>query len=102
MHACMSIDGRRNGDGTMTIIFVPWVTLFCTLLATMSTAPSSKYEQDGEAAREIAKYLPFFPFKGIDRFYDIGGFLYEPAIFQKIVDIFAERYSEIGIDSIAG
>lgn len=68
----------------------------------MSTTPSSKYEQDGEAAREIAKYLPFFPFKGIDRFYDIGGFLYEPAVFQRIVDIFAERYAEIGIDSIAG
>jgi adenine phosphoribosyltransferase len=28
--------------------------------------------------------------------------LYEPAIFQKIVDIFVERYEAIGIDVIAG
>eukprot|EP00978_Attheya_sp_CCMP212_P015540 scaffold40038_cov40-Attheya_sp.AAC.2 len=69
-------------------------------LATKET--TSKYEQDGEAAREIAKYLPYFPFKGIPRFYDIGGFLYEPLVFQRIVDIFVARYEEIGIDSIAG
>ena len=60
------------------------------------------YEQDGPEAREIAQYLPYFPFKGIPRFYDIGGFLKEPSVFQKIVDIFVERYREIGIDSVAG
>ncbi len=53
-------------------------------------APSAvdKYTQDGEEAREIAKYLPYFPFKGIPRFYDIGGFLYNPHVFLQIVDIF--------------
>ena len=55
------------------------------------------YEQDGDEAREIAKYLPYYPFKGIPRFYDIGGFLAEPEIFQKIVDIFVARYSGGGI-----
>ena len=63
------------------------------------------YEQDGDEAREIAKYLPYYPFKGIPRFYDIGGFLAEPEIFQKIVDIFVARYSGGGdhaIDSVAG
>jgi adenine phosphoribosyltransferase len=50
----------------------------------------------------IHQYLPWFPFKGIPRFYDIGGFLYEPSIFQKVVDIFADRYREIGIDAVAG
>lgn len=64
--------------------------------------PGKTYEQDGEEAREIAKYLPYFPFKGIPRFYDIGGFLAEPEVFQKIVDIFVQRYEEIGIDSVAG
>jgi len=69
----------------------------------MSTTPSKKtYEQDGEEARSIAKYLPYFPFKGIPRFYDIGGFLAEPAVFQQIVDVLAARYVEIGIDSVAG
>lgn len=61
-----------------------------------------KYEQDGEEAREIAKHVPYFPFKGIPRFYDIGGFLAEPHVFQKIVNVFVDRYREIGIDSIAG
>mmetsp|Transcript_10741 Transcript_10741/g.21996 ORF Transcript_10741/g.21996 Transcript_10741/m.21996 type:complete len:238 (-) Transcript_10741:22-735(-) len=60
------------------------------------------YKQDGDEAREIAKYLPYFPFKGIPRFYDIGGFLEKPDVFQKIVDIFVSRYDEIGIDSVAG
>lgn len=64
--------------------------------------PESTYAQDGSAAREIAKYLPYFPFKGIPRFYDIGGFLAEPQVFQRIVNIFASRYAQIGIDSIAG
>eukprot|EP00429_Kryptoperidinium_foliaceum_P023922 CAMPEP_0176135370 /NCGR_PEP_ID=MMETSP0120_2-20121206/68668_1 /TAXON_ID=160619 /ORGANISM="Kryptoperidinium foliaceum, Strain CCMP 1326" /LENGTH=170 /DNA_ID=CAMNT_0017471069 /DNA_START=108 /DNA_END=617 /DNA_ORIENTATION=- len=66
------------------------------------TSVSSKYQQDGPEAKEIAQYLPYFPFKGIPRFYDIGGFLFEPEIFQKIVNIFADRYKEIGVDVIAG
>ena len=60
------------------------------------------YETDGPEAKEIARYLPYFPFKGIPRFYDIGGFLANPEVFQKIVDIFASRYDDIGIDSVAG
>ena len=66
------------------------------------TSLDLKYKQDGEEAKEIAKYLPYFPFKGIDRFYDIGGFLAEPKVFQKIVDIFVDRYEAIGIDCVAG
>ena len=68
----------------------------------MATSANKKYAQDGEEAKEIAKYLPYFPFKGIPRFYDIGCFLYEPTIFQKVVDIFVDRYREIGIDAVAG
>jgi hypothetical protein len=56
---------------------------------------SSKYIQDGEEAKEIAKVIPYFPFKGIPRFYDIGGFLSKPKVFARIVEIFAERYGEL-------
>ena len=75
-----------------------------TFTATTTTTANKKrvYLQDGPEAKEIAHHLPYFPFKGIPRFYDIGGFLYEPAIFQRIVDIFADRYREIGIDVVAG
>mmetsp|Transcript_34492 Transcript_34492/g.41266 ORF Transcript_34492/g.41266 Transcript_34492/m.41266 type:complete len:252 (-) Transcript_34492:257-1012(-) len=68
---------------------------------TMSSEKNT-YEQDGPEALEISQYLPYFPFKGIPRFYDIGGFLANPEVFQKIVDIFAARYADIGIDSVAG
>jgi adenine phosphoribosyltransferase len=68
----------------------------------MAGVISKKYQQDGPEAKEIAQYLPYFPFKGIPRFYDIGGFLYEPKIFEKIVDIFVERYAALEIDVICG
>ena len=41
-------------------------------------------------------------FKGIPRFYDIGGFLKNPEIFQLIVDIFVDRYKALEIDSVCG
>jgi len=66
------------------------------------SSEKNTYEQDGPEALEISQYLPYFPFKGIPRFYDIGDFLANPEIFQKIVDIFATRYADIGIDSVAG
>jgi len=58
------------------------------------------YEEDGPIAREIASVTPYYPFKGIDRFYDIGGFLKHPAVFQKAVDAIVERYRGQQIDSI--
>ncbi|CAN0261362.1 unnamed protein product, partial [Laminaria digitata] len=29
--------------------------------------------RDGPEAQRIARTIPYYPFKGIDRFYDIGG-----------------------------
>eukprot|EP00591_Stephanopyxis_turris_P005965 CAMPEP_0195516052 /NCGR_PEP_ID=MMETSP0794_2-20130614/6902_1 /TAXON_ID=515487 /ORGANISM="Stephanopyxis turris, Strain CCMP 815" /LENGTH=233 /DNA_ID=CAMNT_0040644565 /DNA_START=96 /DNA_END=797 /DNA_ORIENTATION=- len=60
------------------------------------------YLQDGPLARRIAETMPYFPFKGIPKFYDIGGFLSKPAVFQEIVDVFCRRYDNIGIDAVAG
>lgn len=60
------------------------------------------YKQDGDEAKEIAKYIFYYPYKGIDKFYDISDFLYTPHIFQKIINIFTKRYESIGIDMIAG
>ena len=67
-----------------------------------TAATAAPYEQDGPEARFLAQYLPYFPFKGIPRFYDIGGFLSEPTIFARIIDIFASRYATMDIDVIAG
>jgi adenine phosphoribosyltransferase len=60
------------------------------------------YQQDGEAAKRIAAVIPYYPFKGIPRFYDIQGFLQRPDIFQEVVDIFVARYKDKKIDSIGG
>ena len=46
--------------------------------------------------------MPYFPFKGIPRFYDISGFLSLPSTFQRIVDIFVSRYKGLEIDAVAG
>ena len=48
----------------------------------MATSSNKKYAQDGDEAKEIAQYLPYFPFKGIPRFYDIGAFLYGACVTQ--------------------
>ncbi|XRB04115.1 pribosyltran domain-containing protein [Pycnococcus provasolii] len=60
------------------------------------------YTQDGPLAREIAQVIPYFPFKGIPRFYDVGGLLASPTHFQKVVDIMAARYGDLKIDAIGG
>lgn len=60
------------------------------------------YTQDGPAARRIAAAIPYYPFKGIPRFYDINGFLQRPELFQEVIDIFAARYKELGVTSIGG
>lgn len=68
----------------------------------LEAATKGSYEQDGEAAKRIAAVIPYYPFKGIPRFYDITGFLTRPDIFQEVVDIFVERYRGKQIDSIGG
>jgi adenine phosphoribosyltransferase len=62
----------------------------------------AEYTQDGPVARRIAESIPYYRFKGIDRFYDINGFLTKPAVFQEVVDIFRARYEKLDVDSIGG
>jgi len=60
------------------------------------------YTPNGAVAKRIAAVTPYFPFKGIDRFYDIGGFMKDPEIFQLVIDVFVQRYQKLDIDSICG
>ena len=60
------------------------------------------YTQDGPVAQRIASVTPYFPFKGIDRFYDIGGFLKDPEAFALVVEVLVERYKDADIDSVCG
>ena len=63
---------------------------------------SFQYQQDGPEAQEIAAFIPHYPFHGVPRFYDISGMTHNPEIFQKCIDIFVRRYSELSIEFIAG
>lgn len=60
------------------------------------------YSPDGPVAQRIAAVVPYYPFKGIERFYDIGGFLKNPEIFHLVIDAFVSRYRKMEIDSIGG
>ena len=37
-------------------------------------------------------FVRYFPFKSIPRFYDIGGFMKHPDIFQKVIDAYVQKY----------
>lgn len=59
-------------------------------------------EQDGPIARRIADAIPYYPFHGVPRFYDISGMLQDPELFQLCIDVFARRYAALEVDCIAG
>ena len=64
-----------------------------------------KWKRRRKRERESAQcsHLSWFDsFKGIDRFYDIGGFLKNPDAFALVVEVLAERYRGVEFDSICG
>jgi len=69
--------------------------------AMTSTEPKT-YAQDGPEALRIASVIPYYPFHGVPRFYDISGMTHDPEAFQLCIDIFVQRYASLGIDAIAG
>jgi len=62
----------------------------------------SEYSRNGPVARRIASVTPYFPFKGIEKFYDIGGFLKDPEAFELVIDVLVKRYSRMKVDAICG
>lgn len=53
----------------------------------------TRQEEQDLRLEKICRVVPCVPFKGIDRFYDIGGLLKDPFAFQLAIDILLERYS---------
>lgn len=60
------------------------------------------FQQDGPDAQRIAAVIPYYPFHGVPRFYDISGMTHDPEAFQLCIDIFVRRYASLGVDAIAG
>ena len=72
-----------------------------SLMATAGTTRDA-YTPDGPVAKRIASVTPYFPFKGIPKFYDIGGFLKDPEAFSLVIEVLVERYKNENITSICG
>ncbi|CAE8633699.1 unnamed protein product, partial [Polarella glacialis] len=51
---------------------------------------------------EIAKVIPYFPYKKLDRFSDIGGILKHPKLFDAMCSVMAKRYRKLGATKILG
>jgi len=51
---------------------------------------------------ELAAVIPYFPYKKIDRFYDVQGILNHPELFQKACNAMADKYRAMGITKVAG
>ncbi|EKU22186.1 adenine phosphoribosyltransferase [Nannochloropsis gaditana CCMP526] len=68
-------------------------------MAGVNPATSQDYEED---KRKIAAVIPYYAFKGIDRFYDISGLLLSPALLRRTIEILVERYKGMAIDKIGG
>ncbi|MDC0367089.1 adenine phosphoribosyltransferase [bacterium] len=66
------------------------------------TASDDKQTSDKTRKKYIASVTPFFPFKGIDRFVDIQGFLKDPKAFRYVVELFVKRYENANVDCVVG
>jgi len=55
-----------------------------------------------KAKRQVVSATPHFPFKGIEKFYDIGGFLRKPDVFEDVIQLFLAHLRNVEIDSICG
>jgi len=73
-----------------------------TKAITAAGTKTVNYKQDGPEARRIASVIPYYPYHGVDKFYDITGMLKDPVAFQLCIDVFVKRYTDLNIDCIAG
>jgi len=59
-------------------------------------------QPDGPLAKEIAAVIPYFPFKKIERFYDIQGLLKHPKLFNAMCAVMAKRFRRLKITKVVG
>jgi len=59
-------------------------------------------ESDGPLAKEIAAVIPYYPYKKIERFYDVSGLLANPKLFNAMCAVMAKRYRKLGVTKILG
>jgi len=58
-------------------------------------------EPNGPLAAKIAAVIPYFPYKKVDKFYDIQGLLNHPKLLNSMCEVMARRFRKLGITKIA-
>lgn len=58
-------------------------------------------DSNGPLAKEIAAVIPYFPYKKLDKFYDIQGLLRHPKLFNAMCAVMAKRYRKMGVTKLA-
>lgn len=64
------------------------------------TQADSKH--DGPLAKEVAAVIPYFPYKGLEKFYDVQGLLNHPTLFNAVCAVMAKRLRNQGVTKVAG
>jgi len=63
---------------------------------------AEEYKRDGPEAQRIASVIPYYPFHGVPRFYDISGMTQDPIAFKLCIDTFVKRYAALNVDKVVG
>jgi len=58
-------------------------------------------EPNGPLAAKIAAVIPYFPYKKLDKFYDVQGLLNHPRLLNDMCEVMARRFRKLGITKIA-
>lgn len=90
----------------------PSVMESAELLASQKKMKQSKAKQEGKRlspedmdsngplAKEIAAAIPYFPYKKLEKFYDVQGLLRHPKLFNAVCAVMAKRYRKMGVTKL--
>ncbi|CAK9115316.1 Adenine phosphoribosyltransferase (APRT) [Durusdinium trenchii] len=63
---------------------------------------AAKKVDDDTLAKSIAEVIPYFPFKKLDKFYDIQGLLHHPKLLNAMCAVMARRFRKMKVSKICG
>jgi adenine phosphoribosyltransferase len=58
-------------------------------------------DSKGPLATEVAAIIPYFPFKKMEKFYDVQGLLNHPNLLNAVCALMAKRFRKMGVTKLA-
>lgn len=55
---------------------------------------------DGALAKEVAKVIPYYPYKKLEKFYDVQGLLHHPNLFDAVCTVMAKKFRKMGVTKL--